>query len=144
MSEQNLANHAKYVPAFHFFVLPVFAVNFVWSFFRWKASGFSIGGLIGVLVAAALIVIAFLARIFALKVQDRVIRIEERQRCERLLPGDLQPRIHELTTDQLVALRFASDAEFPGLARKVLEEKVTSRKSIKGLVKSWKADHQRA
>ncbi len=84
------------------------------------------------------------ARLFALSVQDRVIRLEERLRCERLLPPDLQPRIVEFEPAQLVALRFASDAELPGLARKVLDEKLKDRKAIKQLMKTWRPDYLRA
>ena len=91
----------------------------------------------------ALLVLAFLARIFALGVQDRVIRLEERLRFERLLPDDLKPRIGEFTIDQLVSLRFASDAELPALARTVLDGKVNSRKAIKKMVQNWRADYQR-
>lgn len=142
--EQNFKNHAKVIPAFVFFVVPVLAMNFVWSIFRWKAAGFNVDGFIGILTAAALIVLAFLARTFALKVQDRVIRLEERIRFSRLLPADLQHRIPEFTPSQLIALRFAGDAELPGLARKVLEDKLTDAKTIKQLVQTWRADYLRA
>lgn len=144
MSEQNFANHAKYVPAFHFFVLPVLFLNIGWSISRWKTSLWSIDGAIWVLTSVAILVGFLFARLFALSVQDRVIRMEERQRCERLLPGDLQVRIVEFEPGQLVALRFASDAELPALARKVLDEKLKDRKAIKRLVKSWRADYLRA
>jgi hypothetical protein len=73
-----------------------------------------------------------------------VIRLEERLRYERVLPADLKPRIEEFTVSQLVALRFASDAELPGLARKVLDEKMNERKSIKQMVKNWRPDYLRA
>jgi hypothetical protein len=144
MAEQNLANHVRLFPAFHFFVLPVFMLNIVWSIYRWKTSGFSLGGFISVVVALALLVGFLCARMFALKVQDRVIRLEEHLRYQRLLPADLQPRIGEFTVSQFVSLRFASDAELPALARKVLEEKLNERKAIKGLVKNWKPDYLRA
>ena len=144
MSEQNFANHARYVPAFHFFVLPVLFLNIGWSIHRWKTSLWSIDGAIWVLTSVAILVGFLFARLFALSVQDRVIRMEERQRCERLLPGDLQERIVEFEPGQLVALRFASDAELPALARKVLDEKLKDRKAIKQLVKSWRADYLRA
>ena len=79
----------------------------------------------------------------ALKVQDRVIRLEERMRYERLLTEDLKPRIGEFTISQLVSLRFASDGELPALARKVLDGKVNDRKAIKQMVQNWRADYQR-
>jgi hypothetical protein len=144
MTEQNFANHARWVPLFHFFLLPVLAINFGWSIYRWTHSGFSLDGFIGLLTAAALAILAFYARTFAMKVQDRVIRLEERQRFEKLLPEDLKPRIEEFTAGQFIALRFASDAELPALARKVLNDKQTDVKAIKQQVQNWRADHLRA
>jgi hypothetical protein len=144
MPEQNIANHAKFVPAFHFFAVPVLITNFVWSLFRLRTLGFSFAGIFGVLLAAALVVLVFLARLFALAVQDRVIRLEERLRYERVLPADLQSRSGELEISQIVSLRFASDAELPALMRKVLDEKLTNRKAIKQLVRNWKPDYLRA
>ena len=79
-----------------------------------------------------------------LKVQDRLIRMEERIRFERLLPAEMHARIGEFTIDQLVALRFASNAELPELARKVLDEKVQGRKEIKRMIKTWRPDYTRA
>jgi uncharacterized membrane protein (DUF485 family) len=148
MSEQNFANHAKFVPAFHFFLVPVLLINVgvhVNQLFRTPMASTSsvVWGIFGVLLAIALLVMAFLARLFALGVQDRVIRLEERIRCERLLPEDLKPRIGEFTTIQMVGLRFASDAELPALARKVLDGKVNDRKAIKQMVQNWRADYQR-
>jgi uncharacterized protein DUF6526 len=119
-------------------------INFAWSIYRWKLSGFSLDGFAAVVVAAALAVGFLSARLMALSVQDRVIRIEERLRYERLLPADLKPRIGEFTVSQFVSLRFASDAELPALARKVLDEKLNQRKAIKQLVKNWKPDYLRA
>ncbi|HXM93526.1 MAG TPA: DUF6526 family protein [Candidatus Dormibacteraeota bacterium] len=143
MTEQNFANHARFVPIYHFFAIPMFILNFGWSLYRWKTSGFSIDGLISALVAAALIILALYARLFALTVQDRVIRLEERARCQRLLPEDLKARVDDFTIGQVVSLRFASDAELPSLARKVCDDKLRDRKAIKQLIKSWKPDHLR-
>ena len=144
MTEQNFANHSKLVPTFHFFVLPVLALNVVQSVYRLAHLWFKWDALVSVLTGLALLLLAFHARLFALRVQDRVIRLEERQRLSRLLPEDLQLRIAEFTPGQLVALRFASDEELPALARKVLNDKVTDLKSIKQCVKHWRADSLRA
>jgi hypothetical protein len=144
MTEQNFQNHAKFVPAYHFFAVPIFVVNFLWSIFRAWNLRFSLEGIFGVVFAAALLVLVFRARVFALAVQDRVIRLEEQLRYERLLPDDLRARTGEFTIGQIVSLRFASDAELPALARKVLDEKLTKRKAIKQLIKTWRPDYQRA
>jgi hypothetical protein len=143
MAEQSFANHTKLVPTFHFFVLPVLVLNFVQSIYRF-VHFFKWDGFVGLLTALALVVLAFNARLFALRVQDRVIRLEERQRLARLLSDDLQSRIAEFTTGQLVALRFASDDELSILARRVLNDKVTDLKAIKQAVKHWRADYLRA
>ena len=144
MTEQNFANHTKLVPPFHFFVLPVLALNLIWSIYHlWKLH-FSFEGFVGLLLALALATGFLFARVFALSVQDRVIRLEERLRLARLLPDDLKARIDEFSVPQLVALRFACDQELPELARKVLAENLQSRKAIKQLVKTWRADYQRA
>ena len=144
MSEQNFANHASYVPAFHFFVLPVLLLNIGWSIYHWKTTLWSIDGAVGVLTSVALLIGLLFARLFVLSVQDRVIRLEERIRCEKLLPPDLQVRIIEFEPGQLVSLRFESDAELPALARRVLDEKLIDRKAIKQLIKSWRPDYLRA
>ncbi len=144
MAEQNFANHGKFFPAFHFFVVPVMAINLVWAIYRSYVAGFSWDGAERVLLAAGLAVGFLSARVMALKVQDRVIRLEERLRYERVLSADLKPRIGEFTVSQLVALRFASDAELPALACKVLDEKMNERKAIKQMVKTWRPDYLRA
>jgi uncharacterized membrane protein YciS (DUF1049 family) len=144
VEEQNFKNHGKVVPGFVFFVMPVLVLNLGWALYAWTKSRFSFGGLVAVLLAVALGLGFFYARTFALRVQDRVIRLEERLRYERLLPADLVARASELSVDQILALRFASDAELPGLMRKVLNEKLADRKAIKLLVTDWRADHLRA
>jgi hypothetical protein len=86
----------------------------------------------------------FHARGMVLTVQDRVIRLEMRLRLDRLLPDDLRGRIGEFSVDQLIALRFASDAELADLARRVLDERLADRKAIKRLVRDWQGDFLRA
>jgi hypothetical protein len=142
--QQSFAHHTKLVPAFHFFVLPALLLNLGSSIYHLVHLGFTVNSLISVITAFALVVLAFCARLFALTVQDRVIRLEERMRLEKLLPADLQPRIGEFTVAQLVGLRFASDSELPALARKVLTDKIADRKPIKQLVQNWRADNLRA
>ena len=148
MNEQNFSNHGKIVPMFHFFVVPVLVINVVthccWLFKSFSATpGIILATFLAVLTSIAMLALAFLARLFALGVQDRVIRLEERMRYERLLPDDLRSRIGEFTINQLVALRFAGDAELPTLARKVLDEKMSEHKAIKQMVQNWRPDYQR-
>jgi hypothetical protein len=143
MAEQSFRSHAKWVPPFHFFVLPVLLINIGFQIY-WCVKAFSVSGVVSLLVAAALFVGLGTARGMVLKVQDRLIRLEERLRFERVLPADLHARIGEFTINQLVALRFASNAELPELARKVLDEKIVDRKAIKQLIKTWRPDFARA
>jgi hypothetical protein len=144
MAEQNFSNHGRFFPPFHFFVIPIMAINFFWSAYRWYVAGFSWDGGERVLLALGLFVGFGISRGMVLKMQDRIIRLEERLRHERVLPADLKPRLGELTVDQIVALRFACDAELPALTRKVLDEKMTERKAIKQMVKTWRPDYLRA
>jgi hypothetical protein len=140
---QTYQNHGRIVPAYHFVAFPLFAINVFWALYQ-VVTNFSWGGVIAFGVSVALIILFFQARLMALFVQDRVIRLEERIRMSDLLPGDLQPRINDFTVKQLVALRFASDEELPELARKVLDENIVDQKVIKQLIKNWRADYQRA
>jgi len=118
-------------------------LNFGWQIYR-VVKAPSADTIISLLLAIALVIMFLFARFFALTVQDRVIRLEMHLRMESVLPADLRQRIPEFTPDQLVALRFASDAELPDLARKVLAERISTRKAIKLLVKDWQADELRA
>lgn len=140
---QNYQNHTRWFPPFHFFVLPVLLINFLYGgWIVWKSpSGSTVFGWI---VAAALFMAALLARVMAVAVQDRVIRLEMRLRLREVLPQDLQGRINDLTVEQLVGLRFASDAELPELVRQVLAGGLPKRKDIKLKVKNWQGDYLRA
>ncbi|NDQ57796.1 MAG: hypothetical protein GZ088_12065 [Acidipila sp.] len=142
-TSQTFENHARFVPAFHYFALPVLGINLAWSIYH-LVRGFSADTVLAVALAAALIVVALYGRLFALTVQDRVIRLEMELRLEKLLPAELRPRIGELTVGQLVSLRFAPDGELPALTRKVLDEKMLTRKAIKQLIQQWKSDLLRA
>ena len=144
MKQQDLSNHARVVPAFHMVALPILLLNLIDQIYRIVHLGFSFDTVVSLLLAIALILVALYARMFALTVQDRVIRLEMRLRLEQVLPPDLKSRIPQFTVNQLVAMRFASDAELPDLARQVVDEKIDNRKSIKQLIKTWKADYLRA
>ena len=140
---QNYQNHAKTVPLYHLVAGPILLLNLLWTMSGvWTRPGGD--SVLALLVAIALVIVYLYARSFALTVQDRVIRLEMRLRLHELLPADLVPRIPEFTRDQLVALRFASDAELPALARRVLDERLMERKVIKQLVRDWQADTLRA
>ncbi|HXD19956.1 MAG TPA: DUF6526 family protein [Vicinamibacterales bacterium] len=142
-SGQNYKSHVRFFPPFHFFVAPVLLINvFVAGWLLYRApSGLAVWQL---LVAVALLMTAFTARLMVLAVQDRVIRLEMRLRMRELLPADLQARIPEITRQQCVGLRFASDAELPGLVRKVLAGELKTTTDIKRQVAQWQGDYLRA
>jgi hypothetical protein len=140
---QTYKNHRRFLPAFHFFVIPVLLLNVVnQGRYMWRAP--SEGSAFAVIVAVALLVLAFLSRTQALTVQDRVIRLEMRLRLRQLLPPELQSQVNGLTVRQLVALRFAGDDELPELVRDVAAGKLQTSKDIKLRVKNWQSDYLRA
>jgi len=146
MADQTFATHRKFVPGFHVLAVGILAINILWSLYRaiWPIPGTPFPDrLMALLVAVALGLLAWYARIFPLRAQDRVIRLEERNRLERLLPADLRGRIGELSTGQLIALRFAGDAEVVDLTRAVLDQKITGQDDIKKKIRDWRADHLR-
>lgn len=139
---QNYANHAKLVPVFHLVGSPILLILLGWTGWRvFKEPSVESG--MALLLVIVVTLGYFYGRMFALGAQDRVIRLEERMRMERLFDGALKQRIGEFTTEQLIGLRFASDDELPALARRALDEGIADRKTIKQAVKSWRADHQR-
>jgi hypothetical protein len=139
---QTYKTHVKFVPLFHYVLLPILMLNLLATAFHlWREPSMSTAW--SVVMALAFILIGLFARVFALRVQDRVIRLEERLRMRELLPPDLQGRIREFTLEQLIGLRFASDAELPALAATVLRDNVEKRDAIKRMVKDWRADNLR-
>lgn len=145
---QSFAHHTRWDPPFHFFVLPVFVIGLIMTLIHFFAhfahndfrENFHAGLLI--LLAVACLILVFKVRLNSLKVQDRVIRLEERLRLSQLMSEPLRSRIPELTEDQLCGLRFASDAEVAKLAERALNEKL-SRADIKKAVKTWRPDYWR-
>jgi hypothetical protein len=145
---QSPESHTRWDPLFHFFVLPVFGLGLLMSIVHLIAhftrSDFrdNFHAFLLILLASALLITVTRIRDYSLKVQDRVIRLEERLRLSMLLPEPLRSRIPELTIGQLIALRFASDAELPALAARALNEKL-SRDDIKKSIKNWRPDNWR-
>jgi|SRR5271163_194058 len=140
-SPQNFSSHTRYDPLFHFFLLPVLAITLIATIVRVvKCPGLCSAWL--VVVAVAAIVGIFKLRTYPLKVQDRVIRLEERFRIATLIEASLLPRVGELTESQLIALRFASDAELPALAARALNEKLSA-SDIKKAIQHWRPDNWR-
>jgi hypothetical protein len=138
---QTYANHVRLVPLY-LAALLVLIVDAGWSLYD-LTGGVTSGTVRSAVVSVVLVVIALYARSFALRAQDRIIRLEMRLRLRALLPADLQPRVDALTINQLVSLRFAGDRELPGLVRRVLADGIQDRKVIKQLVTDWQADDLR-
>jgi hypothetical protein len=140
--EQNFANHTKRLPLPFVAAALALAANLLWALWNLYRDP-ALGTAIAVLTAAALIVLGVYSRTNAQIVQNRVIRLEERLRLANLLPADLRGRVGELSTAQLIALRFASDGEVAELVREVLAGDIRDRKLIKAKIRSWRADHLR-
>ncbi len=140
--EQNVQNHTRWYPLFHFVITPLLVINLVWALvclvmeFEWFRVQY-------LLLSLGVILLSFAARLQALKAQDRVIRLEERLRYRELLTPDLAKRAAGLRTGQMIALRFASDEELAGLVERTLNGDFATTKEIKLAIKTWRADHLR-
>jgi hypothetical protein len=145
---QTLANHTRFDPPFHFFLAPIFVLAVILTLIHFFAHinhgdlRDHIHAVLLILLAVAFLLWLGKTRMYALKVQDRVIRLEERLRLMQLLQEPLRSRIPELTVDQLCGLRFASDAEVPKLVERALNEKL-SRADIKKAIQNWRPDYWR-
>jgi Family of unknown function (DUF6526) len=143
MSEpQNFKNHARFHPLFHFVGMPILLINFIYSIVR-AAQDFSIDRLEFVFLSFGILATLFVARLSALKAQDRVIRLEEQLRFANILPKDLAQKAANLKTVQLIALRFASDEELSDLVKRTLNGEFATTKDIKLAVKNWRGDYLR-
>ena len=142
-NEQNFKNHGRVRTDYHVFVLLTLLAYVLWSAYR-VFQGVTAEGIVGLVVAAALLVLAFSLRVQILTVQDRVIRLEMRLRLREQLPEALAAKAADLHVKQLVALRFASDEELHQLVTDVVEGRVSEPKEIKKRVTAWQADHLRA
>lgn len=141
MSEQNFSNHARYHPLYHYIAAPLVLIGLIGSinyFFRCSPDNVYLASLL-VLVFFILLIIGWLVRGNALRAQDRAIRAEESLRHYILTGKAIDSR---LRMGQIVALRFADDAEFPALAQKAADEKLSG-KAIKQSIQQWRADYNR-
>jgi hypothetical protein len=136
---QTYRNHTRFLPPFHFFVLPVLTINVVVTV-RHLIKGPSLATGWTAVVAVALFLGILLARVQALTAQDRLIRLEQQLRFARILPADLLPAVASLRARHFIGLRFASDAEVPGLIRRIQAGELDSATDIKKAIKDWQAD----
>ena len=143
---QTYSNHRRFDPSFHFLLMSLFVVNAViavWALIRmFRSQSFDFAVLWSVVMAFAFTLFLLKLRLYALHNQDRLIRLEEQLRMKALLPGTLATRALGLRPSQYVALRFASDEEFPGLVQQALDEDLNS-EQIKKRIKTWRADNFR-
>lgn len=136
---QTIANHTRWHPPFHFFIAPVMAINFIWSVVvlfmtpGWESGRWAV-------VSLALLGLTLFVRLNPLKAQDRVIRLEESLRYQRVLPGEVLNQTRALTPRQMIALRFAADEELEELVSAVVTGKLTKPVEIKRAIKNWRAD----
>lgn len=143
-ASQSFSNHSRYDLPMHLFVFPVLITNVgvaIWIAIHFRHEYPWLGHW-SIIVALGLLVLGFKSRINDLKIQDRLIRLEERLRLSSLLPANERAHLSELTTKQLVALRFASDEEIPALVHKTLTQNLEP-KAIKQNISHWRADHER-
>ena len=143
-SEQNLKNHGRLDPPFHIVLFFILVANLIFSLFHvWRHWGNApIASAWFVVLSLAVFIPFIKLRSYPLKVQDRVIRLEERIRLQALAPTEWHSQIYKLSEDQLIGLRFAADDEVLELAKQALEHNLT-RKQIKERIKSWRADDWR-
>ena len=141
---QSFQNHARFDPQFHFVLLPLLLLNFIFSIYAtihaWP--GYIHHHLWWIVMSLVFLGMAGISRGYALKNQDRLIRLEEQLRLADLLDESQLPLIDAITTDQYVGLRFASDSEVAALAQRAVTENLT-RKQIKQAITTWRPDDQR-
>ena len=138
MSDQTYATHRRFDPLYHFVALPLaFALVVIGAILAWKHAG--LAGVWQLVLAILVLFLALKIRIYALRVQDRLIRLEEGLRMERLLPEDLKQRIPRLRPEQCVGLRFAADAELAERMQEALTGDLSG-EAIKKRIKTWRPD----
>jgi hypothetical protein len=143
MAEQTYASHRRYAPLYHFVALPILSLNLGFALLR-AGRAPTRDTIWEVVMAIGLIALLTSARTMALTVQNRVIRLEERLRLQRVLPANQHDAIDRLRLRQLVALRFAPDDELPELVRRCAAGELAETDQIKRQIKAWRPDYVRA
>ena len=139
---QNYQNHTRWFPLVHFVIFPMLTINLIWAIacvfmeFDWQRVQF-------LLLSFGVVLVSLAARLQALRAQDRLIRLEERLRYKEILSPSLADKASGLRTGQIIALRFASDHELPGIIERVLNGELKTNKEIKLAVKNWRGDYIR-
>jgi Family of unknown function (DUF6526) len=143
MSEtQNYQNHTRWFPLVHFVITPLLFANLIWQIIRFsQEKTFDRAEML--VMAVVFMLMSLASRLQALRAQDRVIRLEEQLRFQRVLPSDLAQKASNLKTSQMIALRFAADEELPELVQKTLSGEFQTTKEIKLAVKNWRGDYLR-
>ncbi len=142
--EQSAQSHAMWDPMYHFVIAPLLLLNFVFAFILYSRHHVAHRDVAiwWIVLSLVFVLLSVKTRVYALRNQDRLIRLEERLRLTALLPAAEHASLHTLTTSQLIALRFASDAELPSLARRAGAENLTA-KQIKEAIQTWRPDRSR-
>lgn len=138
---QSYANHQRWLPPWHFFAIPVLGSNVIVQIVRFAREPAADAAWTAI-VAIALVTALVCARWMPLRVQDRLISLEEALRLTRLMP-DRALEIEQLTRGQFIGIRFASDAEVPHLVDRILAGELVTRNDVKRAVQHWRSDHQR-
>lgn len=139
---QNYKNHGRLVAPYHFALSVLILVFLCWALWGLIREP-GVQSAMGVVLGVSLVLLFWYCRIFPLKVQDRLIRLEMRLRLGQVLPPELQGRILEISPNHLIGLRFAGDAELPDLVQRVLDRDLTSQAEIKQAITDWQADDYR-
>ena len=141
---QNFSNHKRNFPLFHFVAAPLLAIYLLYTIYTLVRAP-SLATIMGVVLAAGVVAMLFASRLMALTVQNRVIRLEMTLRLQRVLgPAAAADALAKLPLGRLIALRFASDAELPGLIARVTSQELRTSAQVKEAIREWQPDLLRA
>lgn len=144
MEGQTYEKHTRWFPPYHFVAIPILFANVIIVAMRANKNGWGFPSIWDVVFAIGVFVGVGIGRVMVLRVQDRLIRLEMRLRLMDLLPAQMLSRVHDLRPGQLIALRFASDAELPSLVDRCLSGQLDKPGDIKKEIKTWVPDYLRA